>query len=175
VAAHYTLADVDPDRIDTSRYECVDGQLRERPVPNERHAELQKNVLFALDAQGKALGMRVLPEWTIDKSTEAKHDWLTPDVTVSLPESPRSKAGNLLPPLFLGVEILSPSQNMTEMIRKAKLYLEWGVQHVWLIDPEGIALAMSADSNRAIWADENGQLEAGNLHVSMAEILQSGH
>jgi Uma2 family endonuclease len=173
MAAHLSSADAGLDRIDTSRFECVDGRLTERPMPNERHAELQKNVLFALDRQARALGMKVLPEWTVNRSAESKQDWLTPDVTVSLPESPRSKSGNVVPPLFLAVEILSPGQTMTGMIRKAKLYLDWGVRYVWLIDPDGIAFAMSAGSNSATWADETGQLEAGALHVSMNEILST--
>jgi Uma2 family endonuclease len=36
----------------------------------------------------------------------------------------------------IAVEIISPSETATTIYRKVDAYLKWGVQEVWLIEPE---------------------------------------
>lgn len=129
-----TMADVE--YIDTSLYERIEGQLVERPWPGSRHSEVQENVWVLLKPLAKQLGMRTHLEWTLDEEDKSEHDWMTPDVLVSMPgEYKRSAIGHLLPPAFLAVEVLSSGQTIPQMIKKAQRFLRWGVQHVWLIEP----------------------------------------
>ena len=159
--------------IDTSRFECIDGRLVERPVPNIRHSQIQRNLTLLLCPVAKSLQMDSGPELSVDRSA-GKSDWMTPDFAVSMPGGYRSNAnGHALPPIFLVVEVLPPGQNFREMRQKADRYLVWGSQAVWLIDPDS-ASAMVFDTGET----GSGQflseelLRAGDVAVSLAEILK---
>lgn len=160
--------------IDTSRYERIEGQLVERPLPSRRHAEVQLNTTILLRQTVKQLGMKAYQEWTLDEADVPEHDWMTPDVLVSLPgELKESRIGHLLPPAFLAVEVLSPGQTIPQMMKKARRFLRWGVQHVWLIEPEqDFGFMATGDGVRGIFISEDGTLEAGDLTVSMADVLR---
>jgi Uma2 family endonuclease len=149
--------------IDTSRYERIKGQLVERPLPGDRHAEVQWNATLLLKQAAKQHGMKAHQEWTIDEGDRPEHDWMTPDVLVSMPgEYKRSAIGYLLPPAFLAVEVLSPGQTIPQMMRKARRFLRWGVQHVWLIEPEqNFGLMATEGGVRPMLVSDDGTLEAG--------------
>ncbi len=157
--------------IDTSRYECIDGQLLERPVPNIRHSDLQGNLAELLRPLARALNMQCGPELSVDR-TEGRSDWMTPDFAVSMPGGYRANAnGHALPPVFLVIEVLSPGQSLFNMRQKADRYLAWGAQTVWLIDPDSsTALVLSADQPGQLVSD--GVLRAGELTVSLADVLR---
>ena len=167
-----TAADIE--YIDTSRYERTEGQLVERPLPSRRHAEVQLNATILLRQIAKQLGIKDYQEWTLDEASVPEHDWMTPDVLVSLPgELKESRVGHLLPPAFLAVEVLSPGQTIPQMMKKARRFLRWGVQHVWLIEPEqNFGFMASGDGMRGIFVSDDGTLEAADLTVSMADVLQ---
>lgn len=48
MATQQVQAAEDVGYIDTSRYERIEGQLVERPLPNRRHSEVQFNVTLLL-------------------------------------------------------------------------------------------------------------------------------
>ena len=120
------------EKIDDSRYEYVDGQLRERPLPGKTHSDIQFQVSSLLRLLGKKTNNAVGQEWTIAHSD----DWLTPDVTVAFPNHQENELERLIAPAFLCVEVISPTQDIPELIQKAQLYESWGVPHVWIIDPK---------------------------------------
>ena len=160
--------------VDTSRYERIEGRLVERPLPGSRHAEVQWNATLLLKQVAKQHGMKAHQEWTLDEVDQPEHDWMTPDVLVSLPgERKESRIGHLLPPAFLAVEVLSPGQTIPQMNKKARRFLRWGVQHVWLIEPEqNFGLTATQGGVDGIFVPEDGTLEAGDLTVSLADVLQ---
>lgn len=47
----------------------------------------------------------------------------------------RIEDGLLLDPPLLCVEILSPSQRLSELFAKCEVYHEWEVPYCWIIDP----------------------------------------
>jgi Uma2 family endonuclease len=118
--------------VDDSRYECLDGQLLERPKPGREHARMQQRVSGLLSAPMKEWGGEILPEWTI---SDGSGNWLTPDVTVSYPEAKTTKRGHLLVPAYLVVEIRSIDQTLKDLFNKREAYRRWGIPHYWLIDP----------------------------------------
>ena len=175
MATQHIQAAADTEYIDTSRYERIDGQLVERPLPGDRHSEIQWNVTALLKPLAKQLNMKVHQEWTLDEADKPAHDWMTPDVLVSMPgEYRRSRIGHLLPPAFLAVEVLSPGQTPAQMVRKGKRFLLWGVQHYWAIDPDGLGFTMHAQDVPAagMIVEETGVLQAGGLTISMADVLR---
>jgi Uma2 family endonuclease len=51
--------------------------------------------------------------------------------------STRSRRGDSYPdqPPFVALEILSLDDKFTELREKLETYRQWGVPHVWLVDP----------------------------------------
>lgn len=123
--------------IDTSRFECLDGQLIERPLGNADHSNVQDNLAFHLRPLVRGNGRRGGPEFSIDKQPGRRSDWLTPDYLVSTPGGFRLNINkHALPPVYLAIEVLSPGQSFDDMKRKAELYFAWGAEHAWIIDPD---------------------------------------
>lgn len=166
---------IDFDRIDTSRYEYVNGELRERPVPKKEHADVQGSAVELLGQKARAIGLRIRPELSLDKEDTPKSEWMTPDAVLVGPDASYSKRRNLLPPVLLAIEVMSPEQTIPEMMRKANDYLSWGVRNVWIIDPERqFAVLTDGQDTHWIWtgADLTIQLnEAEKLSIPFADLL----
>ena len=100
---------------------------------------------------------------------------MTPDYSVSMPGGfTANQNGHCLPPVYLLVEILSRDQGMLAMERKGRRYLEWGVLHVWLIDPmkQKAVTLRQGGGRQDIRA--NGSLDAGpGFAVLFADVLAS--
>jgi len=73
----------------------------------------------------------------------------------------------------LCVEILSPSDRLSKALEKAKRYLSWGSQCVWIIDPEKrTAWTCSAEgSSEPAWIGPSGALRAGETTVELQELF----
>ena len=122
--------------IDTSRFECIDGQLIERPLANSDHSNVQNSLAHFLWPLVRGTSRRGGPEFSLDQRPGRRSDWLTPDYLVSLPGGFQLNANkHALPPVYLAVEVLSPGQTFEDMQRKAKIYFAWGALYVWIIDP----------------------------------------
>lgn len=111
--------------------EYVDGELKERGMPTYLHAKIQGLLCFLLGALRKPYGLVVLPELRL--ALDAARLYRIPDVCVfaagDVAESVPSH-----PPL-VAIEIVSPDDRTSETLRKFREYHEWGVAHIWLVDP----------------------------------------
>jgi hypothetical protein len=59
------------------------------------------------------------------------------------------------------------------MMKKAQRYLRWGVRHVWLVEPEqNFGFMATGDGVRGIFVSDDGTLEAGEITVSMTDVLR---
>ena len=143
--------------VDSGRYEFVHGRLIKRALPGLKHATLQQRMVDLLRPQVALTGKVVLAELSLDQTAldqtdRARSEWLTPDVPVSTSQGFITKANNdhALPPAFLAIEILSPGQTFMNLRWKADHYIQWGVQHVWFLDPESASVLTYAapDSSR---------------------------
>ncbi len=110
-----------------SEYEIERG----KPMPNEQHGSVQANLIGLL--LGYKQRYRTISELTI---ALAEHN-ATPDICLY----PRFaldylhvKAVKEEPPL-LAIEIISPSQTLDELLRKAESYFEVGVRSCWIVQP----------------------------------------
>lgn len=101
--------------------ELVHGELAERPLPNLSHGRTQQRLAVHLDRAGYCcidVRMRL-----------AEGLYRIPDVAVY--------GGPALPtPPLLVVEISSPDDRLHDLLRKLEEYRWWGVQHIWLVEPE---------------------------------------
>jgi len=121
----YLATSWSPDR------EFVDGRIEERNLGEKDHSILQRylTVLFALKRN----------EWQVEvfpqlRAQIASSNFRVPDVCVV-------RAGEhferyLERPPFIAIEILSPRDRILEMEAKASQYARFGVENIWLIDPE---------------------------------------
>jgi Uma2 family endonuclease len=104
--------------------EFVHGELIERPMPTSLHAWLTHLLSMRLHRAGFCLaGVRCrLPEDV----------FRIPDLEVftTFPERiPTS------PPLIV-VEIISPDDRYSDLMKKLDGYRAWGVEHIWIVEPE---------------------------------------
>lgn|GEM_PF-2380733 len=114
--------------------EWVDGRIEERPVPDYLHGYVQSKASHLVFATG-----------TLSAGTEVHsrvaYNYRLPDVSIwaTLPGERYPSSAPLAT-----LEVLSPNQNMTKMLKKCAEYERWGVKHVWLVDPEERALLLIA-------------------------------
>ena len=116
----------------TYRPDCdyVVGVLVERNVGEYDHSRLQTVVQNYLFNREKQWAIRVVVEQRVQVKPNR---FRVPDVCVAKSETPIEQI--FTHPPFLCVEILSPSDRMSEMQERIGDYLAIGVRFVWLLDP----------------------------------------
>ncbi|MGH9056075.1 MAG: Uma2 family endonuclease [Acidimicrobiales bacterium] len=116
---------------DGYRYEIIDGALVLNPAPAWRHQRIIKNLLLVLSgAAPPEIEVLPAPVWHIGPGQIPE-----PDIVVV----ERSKLGDIAvegTPLLV-VEVLSPSNRGSDLVRKRALYAEAGCPHYWIVDPTG--------------------------------------
>lgn len=117
--------------FDGSDCEYLDGEVVERNWGDLAHGDTQGNLLTLLHRLRPNLGIRVLPEITINISPARYRVadlavWRNDDIGTGIP--------TVAP--FLVVEILSPEDRMVRMLPKIQEYLSIGVEWIWIVDPQ---------------------------------------
>jgi Uma2 family endonuclease len=121
----YLRSSWSPDR------EFVDGRIEERNLGEKDHSIIQRYLTALFFIKRTEWGVEVFPELrTQTKATNFR----VPDVLVVL-AAERFERYLTQPPL-IAIEILSPEDSRTEMRAKAAEYLQFGVENIWIIDPE---------------------------------------
>ncbi len=136
----FTIQDLERmDSDEAERYELVAGTLREVEAMGGRHGEIGVEIIvpLAVWVRGRDLG-RVYTESTHFVISRNPDVVLMPDVAFVRadrlpPEDARFGVMPLAPDL--AVEILSPSNRLTEMAEKIELYHRGGVRLVWVVQP----------------------------------------
>jgi Uma2 family endonuclease len=134
----YLLTSWSPDR------ELVDGRIEERNLGEIEHSIIQRylTVLFAI--KGQEWGVEVFPELrTQTKATNFR----VPDVLV-VRAGDRIKRFVTNPPL-IAIEIRSPEDEFPDMRKKSAEYRSFGVENIWVIDPESRIAYRYAESDLA--------------------------
>jgi Uma2 family endonuclease len=112
----------------TNSYE----EERGKPMPSLNHSKLQRNLLFALTPYAEQF--ELLPEIAIKIG-----DWgVTPDIAFYPLQSTNFKHDTIkmdTPPIG-AIEILSPTQSLSELVEKSEGYFLKGVKSYWLVIPE---------------------------------------
>jgi Uma2 family endonuclease len=108
----------------------LDGELLERNVGERDHSRLHGLVSWYLGNREAQWGILVAMSLRMQISATR---FRVPDITVIAGKPP---AGPIVTtPPFLCIEILSPSDRLTEMQQRIDDYLSFGVRYVWLINP----------------------------------------
>jgi Uma2 family endonuclease len=111
--------------------EYVDGRIEERNLGEKEHSIIQRflTVLFAIHRA--EWGVEVFPELrTQTRQTRLR----VPDVLVVRFGHKFDRYVTQPPPI--AIEILSPEDTLRAMQEKAAEYRGFGVENIWIIDPE---------------------------------------
>lgn len=160
-----TLISVDEYLSTTYKPACdyLDGVLRPKPTPTWNHSMIQSQILQLINLNFP--GFRAGAEVSV---LVRPNRYLVPDVVVQ--ESRRVQSPYPEEPVYLCVEVLSPSDRLSDTIAKCEEYHAWGVRFVWIVDPE----------ERRAWEFPQGQrlhevrdsLAAGELAVGLADVFR---
>lgn len=111
--------------------EFVDGRIEERNLGEKDHSILQRYLTFLFMLRRDEWDVEVFPE--LRTQTQARR-FRVPDVLVMRKED-KFERYVTAPPL-IAIEILSPEDRLTAMQAKAAEYRTFGVENIWILDPE---------------------------------------
>jgi Uma2 family endonuclease len=109
-------------------YELLDGEAFQKAVPTKPHSYLQLVLCYIL----RELGYKAGPELTLAMSEKWEP---VPDVCGLL--GPSNREPYPTRPIPVAIEILSPDDRFTRVIKKCRLYAEWGIADILVFDPIG--------------------------------------
>jgi Uma2 family endonuclease len=118
--------------------EYIDGQIIQKPMPEGQHSIIQRQLLFAIDPVLSDVGIaHAFPELRCNFAGRS----IVPDVAVfeshRITENERGDVANVfeIAPDWT-IEILSPGQSTTKVLKDIKHCVAHGAQMGWLIDLE---------------------------------------
>ncbi len=118
--------------------EFIDGAIHQKPMPQGKHSIIQRELTFTVDRPLRDQKIaRAFPELRCtfgDRST-------VPDISVILwGRIPRNPDGTVANTFSIApdwtIEILSPDQGQTKVVKNIMHCLKYGSQMGWLIDPD---------------------------------------
>lgn len=118
--------------------EYIDCQIIQKPMPQGQHSIIQRQLLFAIDPVLNNRGIaQAFPELRCNFGDRS----IVPDVAVfesaRIPANDQGDVENVfkLAPDWI-IEILSPGQSTTKVLKNINYCLAHSTQMGWLIDPE---------------------------------------
>ncbi|MBY0504108.1 MAG: Uma2 family endonuclease [Bryobacteraceae bacterium] len=112
--------------------EYVDGEIVERGMPTYLHGRIQ-GLLYALFwILGKQFA--IFPATEIRLAIAGQKKYRIPDLSVFAGAEPCTAVPDT-PPL-VAVEVASPDDRLTETLKKFVEYRAWGIENIWLVDPD---------------------------------------
>lgn len=165
-----------PDTKPASEY--IDGQVIQKPMPKADHSVIQGDLTTAINSaiKGNRAG-RAFPELrcTFDGRS------IVPDVAVlQWSAIPRRENGKVSGDLFAApdwmIEILSPGQSQTEIVKKILRALEHGTQMSSLINPaEDCVFGYTPDLRTVLYEEATTKLPvpafAADFALTVGELL----
>jgi Uma2 family endonuclease len=136
--------------------EFIDGQIIQKPMPQGKHSTIQSDLTATVNVALKPTRVaRAYPELRCTFGDRS----VVPDVTVftwaRIPRDPNGEVANTfaIAPDWT-IEILSPDQSQTKVVRNILHCLAHGTQMGWLIDPEEkLIFVYFADSRVAVFEE----------------------
>jgi Uma2 family endonuclease len=118
--------------------EYIDGKIIQKPMPQGKHSAIQGELVSVVNQALKPQRIaRAFPELQCTFGGRS----IVPDVVVlTWPQIPRDDNGEIANTVAVApdwtIEILSPDQSQTKVIKNILHCLKYGTQMGWLIDPD---------------------------------------
>lgn len=163
---------------DGERAELIDGQLYAMAPPSFRHQKLISEFTQAIGAYIKSHNgdCEVIPApFAVNLDADDKN-WVEPDISVICDKSKLTDRGCSGAPDFI-IEVVSPSTQRIDYLKKLLLYQKHGVREYWIVNPEtGSVMVYSFEKdNSAPYSFENiipVGIYDGQLSICVAELLK---
>lgn len=98
---------------------------------------------------------------------------LTPDISVYLPERIKPNFLRDIPKYpempILAIEVISASQNIQELLEKARKLVAFGTKAVWTIEPFGRTIFVTTKDSEEIF--HNQEVESEGIKVNFRKIF----
>lgn len=143
---------------------------RGKPMPSKNHGIVQSGLIFALMKDHRD-EVTIISELTLD--LDGHH--LVPDVSVfpKLPVDWHNDEVKLTEPPAWVIEILSPTQALDDLVRKADIYFAAGVRSCWIIQPAlKLVVALSPDKDPEFHGSGTVREPATGIEIPVAEIFR---
>jgi Uma2 family endonuclease len=117
-------------------FEYWDGEAVQKAMPTRLHSLIQEILVRLLGAMGYDSGQEITLK--LDPAYEPIPDVIAAEGAIGDPYPTES--------FEVAIEILSPEDPFSRVLRKCRLYEKWGIRQVVVVDPKA----------RLIWSFENG-------------------
>ena len=142
----------------------VDGELEERNVGEYQHNIVQWAILNWFRRHDKEWRTRSVQE---QRTRLAPSRVRIPDVSVFSRDLPVEQV--FTRPQLIAIEVLSPEDRHSKMDKKIRNYLDFGVQHVWVVDP---TTRTGWDCSDANWLrKERFEVTGSAIYLSLSELF----
>jgi len=118
--------------------EWVDGELKERGLPDGYHSYFQGWFLAYFKKLQMELGLRALSELRIQVRPQS---YRIPDIAAFSVDVPFLPSPTVTPAIC--VEILSPDDRVSDLEAKIDDYVAMGVGAIWIVDPRRRTMAIA--------------------------------
>jgi Uma2 family endonuclease len=149
--------------------EFVDGQIIQKPMPQGKHSTIQSDLSSAINLDLKP--QRIARAYTELRCTFGDRSTI-PDLAVfSWERIPRDNNGKVANVFAIApnwtIEILSPDQSQTKVVRNILHCLSNGTQMGWLIDPEEeLVFVYLADRTISVFEEKDDLLPVPEFATS---------
>lgn len=144
-------------------YEYWHGVAVQKPTPTLLHSAVQSVLTLLLERAG----WNTLPEVRLKVVPDAEP---VPDMIAVRGKKYKGRYPKVAPELC--IEILSPGDTLSKTLSKAKRYISWGSEYVWVIDPEKrTAWILSQGAPEAVWISPDGPLRAGDTEIPLPDLF----
>lgn len=158
--------------------EFMDGQIIQKPMPQGKHSTIQRDLCNAIDTTLKQNRVaRAYPELRCTFGGRST----VPDVAVvSWERIPRDDDGKVANVFAIApdwtIEILSPEQSQTKVVRNILHCLSHGTKMGWLIDPaEELVFIYRSDQTIAFFEEKEDLLPvpefAASFQLSVGQLF----
>ncbi len=137
---------------DSKRFYLINGELFEMSPVNRKHGRLASLLIYFLQGYVLEKNLGEVHTETGFYPSNRRHTLLAPDVAfvsqARISQHPQEKFIALMPDL--AVEIVSPSNSIQQIRRKAAIYLDNGTSLVWIVLPadKGVDVCRSVQGSR---------------------------
>jgi len=145
-------------------YEYWRGMTIQKPIPTVLHGVVQSIVMMLLERAGwntaSEVRLKVVSDAEpIPDAIAVRGKFKSENYPIAAPE--------------LCIEIMSPSDTLAEALDKAKSYLAWGAEAVWIIDPEKhTAWTLSREGTpEPVWVSPSGSLRIGDTVIDLPTLF----
>jgi len=158
--------------------EFIDGEIIQKPMPQGKHSTVQLDL-------GSAINLALKPKKIARAYSELRCNFgdrsVIPDIAVftweRIPRDNNGKVSNLFTsaPNWV-IEILSPDQNQTKVIRNILYCLDHGTEMGWLLDPdEELVFVYFSDRTIAVFENKSDRLPvpsfAASFQLTVSELF----